>query len=148
MRSFTFWHRWLWIASLILVGFGIAMALLNRTIVFSSMNRSIDPVFWPAGVPAGASAFQGWVYGAWGATVLGWGLMVAALVRFAFSRREAWAWWAMTAGIGAWYTIDTAISALSGVWINVVLNTVLMVTFAIPLAATCRACLAPPSGSG
>ena len=148
MRNFTLWNRWLWIASLVLVVFGVAMALLNRTIVFSTLNRSIDPVFWPAGVPEGVNEFQAWVYGAWGATVIGWGVMAAVLVRFAFSRREAWTWWALAAGIGAWYVIDTAISALHGVWINVILNTVLMVMFAIPLAATCRACLAPPPKSG
>jgi hypothetical protein len=144
MRNLTFWNRWLWVASLVLIVFGIAMALLNQTIVFSTMNRSIDPVFWPEGVPEGIPGFQGWVYGAWGATVIGWGVMVAALVRFAFSRREAWAWWAMVVGMGAWYVVDTAISAVNGVWVNVILNTVLMVMFAIPLAATCRACLAPP----
>ena len=144
MRNFAFWCRWLWIASLVLIAFGIAMALLNQTIVFSTMNRSIDPAFWPEGIPEGVPGYQGWVYGAWGATVIGWGVMVAALVRFAFSRREAWAWWAMVAGIGAWYAVDTAISALHGVWVNVLLNTVLMVMFAIPLTATRRACLAPP----
>jgi hypothetical protein len=147
MHNFSFWCRWLWIASLVLIVFGIAMALLNRTIAFSTMNRSIDPVFWPAGLPDAVTAFQGWVYGAWGATVIGWGVMTAALVRFAFPRREAWAWWAMVAGIGAWYVVDTAISAAHGVWVNVVLNTVLMVMFGIPLAATCRACLAPPPAS-
>ena len=147
MRNFTSWCRWLWIASLVLIVFGIAMALLNRTIVFATLNRSIDPVFWPAQVPEGVSGFQGWVYGAWGATVIGWGVMTAALARYAFPRREPWAWWAMAAGLGAWYVIDTAVSALHGVWVNVVLNTVLIILFAVPLAATCRACLGPPSGS-
>jgi hypothetical protein len=61
MRGFAFWCRWLWIASLLLVLLGAGMTLLNRTIAFSAMNRSIDPVFWPAGLPEGASAFQGWV---------------------------------------------------------------------------------------
>jgi hypothetical protein len=147
MRNFTFWCRWLWIASLVLIVFGIAMALLNQTIVFFTINRSIDATFWPAGVPEGVTGFQAWAYGAWGATIIGWGVMAAALSRFALSRREAWAWWAMVAGIGSWYAVDTAISALHGVWVNVLLNTVLGVMFAIPLAATCRACLAPPPAS-
>jgi hypothetical protein len=141
MRGFTFWCRWLWIASLLLIVFGAATAALNRTIAFSAMNRWIDPVFWPAGLPEGASAFQGWVYGAWGATIFGWGVMVAALARWAFPRREAWAWWTMTASISAWYIPDTVISALNGVWVNVLLNTVLMLLFTIPLAATRRDCL-------
>jgi hypothetical protein len=148
MRNFTFWCRWLWIASLILIVFGVAMALLNQTIVFATMNRLIDPVFWPAGIPDDVPAFQGWVYGAWGATVIGWGVMTAVLARFAFPRREGWAWWAMVLGIGAWYVVDTAISAVYGVWVNVILNAVLMVLFALPLAATWRTCLTPPSGSG
>jgi hypothetical protein len=148
MRSFSFWQRWLWIASLGLVVFGGAMALLNRTIVFAAFNRGIDTGFWPAALPEGVTAFQGWAYGAWGATVAGWGLMCALLVRHAFARREAWSWWAMAASIGVWFILDTAISAANQVWANVILNTLLLVVFALPLAATRRVCLAPRPATG
>lgn len=148
MRSFVFWQRWLWIASLGLIVFGAAMALLNRTFVFSAFNRAIDAGFWQAALPEGVPAFQGWAYGAWGATVAGWGLMCELLVRHAFAGREAWSWWAMAASIGVWYVLDTTISAVNEVWANVILNTVLLALFAIPLAATRRECLAPPSAGG
>lgn len=138
MRGERFRIRWLGVASLGLVLFGLTMALLNRTPVFDVFNRSIDPRFWPAGAPPGVSGFQAWVYGAWGATVAGWGITAAFVVRYALPRREPWAWWALVAGIGVWYVIDTAISALSGVWINVALNSVLLIVFGVPLAAGAR----------
>ncbi len=143
MDRFDLWRRWLWYASLGLIAFGVGMALFNRTFLFAPVNRLIDPGFWNAGIlPAGVSAFQGWIYGAWGATVAGWGLTAAFLVRHAFARHTSWAWWALAAGIGVWFVLDTAISAANQVWANVVLNTILLALFAIPLAATRRICLA------
>jgi hypothetical protein len=135
MQRQQLWIRWLWAASLGLVLFGLAMALLNRTPVFDVFNRAIDPRFWPADIPPGVPSFQGWVYGAWGATVAGWGITVAFIVRFALSRRHAWGWWALVTGIGVWFVIDTALSALAGVWVNVGLNAFLLAVFTLPLAA-------------
>ena len=147
MGRFDFWHRWLWWVSLGLMAFGLGMAVLNRTIVFAPINRPIDSGFWVGGtIPDGVSAFQGWIYGAWGATVAGWGLTAALLVRHAFARRTPWAWWALASGIGLWFVLDTFISAAYGVLPNVVLNMILFALFALPLAATRRDCLAPPSG--
>jgi hypothetical protein len=149
MSRFDFWHRWLWWVSLGLVAFGVGMALLNRTFVFAPINRPIDSGFWIGGMlPDGVSAFQGWIYGAWGATVAGWGLTAALLVRHAFARSAPWAWWALAAGVGLWFVIDTFFSAAYAVWPNVVLNTVLLVLFALPLAATRSDCLIPPTGDG
>lgn len=132
------WQRWLWIVCLGLVGFGLGMAFLNRTPAFGVFNRAVDPIFWPGGSPPGTSAFQGWVYGAWGATVAGWGITAACVVRHALRRREAWGWWALVGGVGLWYVIDTAGSALARVWLNVGLNTFLLVALAVPLAAGAR----------
>lgn len=80
-----------------------------------------------------------------GATLVGWGVMAALVVRHAFSRREAWAWRAMTAGLVSWYVLDTLISAWSHVWANVLLNTLLAILFAIPLVATSRVRVSPSS---
>jgi hypothetical protein len=147
MSRFDFWHRWLWWVSLGLIAFGLAMAVLNRTIVFAPINRPIDSGFWIGGtIPDGVSAFQGWIYGAWGATVAGWGLTAALLVRHGFARHAAWAWWALASGIGLWFVLDTLFSIAYGVLPNVVLNVILFVLFALPLAATRRDCLAPAAG--
>jgi hypothetical protein len=138
MRRERFWIRWLSVASLALVLFGVGMALLNRTPVFDLFNRSIDYRFWPGGVPLGTGSFQGWVYGAWGATVAGWGLTAAFVVRYALRRGQPWAWWALVSGFSVWFVIDTALSALAGVWVNVGLNAFVLLVFAVPLAAGAR----------
>jgi hypothetical protein len=147
MNRFDFWHRWLWWVSLGLMAFGLGMAVLNRTNVFAPINQPIDSAFWIGGtIPDGVSAFQGWIYGAWGATVAGWGLTAALLVRHGFARHTAWAWWALASGIGLWFVLDIFFSAAYGVLLNVVLNLILFTLFALPLAATRKDCLAPPSG--
>jgi hypothetical protein len=39
-----------------------------------------------------------------------------------------------------WFVTDTVLSLATGFWQNAVLNVVLAVLFAVPLAATWRAC--------
>ena len=48
-------------------------------------------------------------------------------------------WFTITVSVLAWFIPDTAFSLWSGFWQNAVFNTVFVVLFAIPLAATYRA---------
>ena len=134
---FSFWQRWLWIVSLTITGFGIFMALLNRTTVFEIFNAQIDPIFWgEAGIPEAARQFQGWVYGVWGATVAGWGLLVALIARYPFRERQTWAWKAIVYSLLLWYVFDTGISLYFGVTFNAIFNTLLLILIAPPMIAT------------
>ncbi len=51
-----------------------------------------------------------------------------------------------SAGVGLWFVLDTLFSLAYGVLPNVVLNLIVFALFALPLAATRKDCLAPPSG--
>ena len=42
MNRFSFWHRWLFVVSIIVVVFGIALALLDSTPLFEWMNSLIN----------------------------------------------------------------------------------------------------------
>ncbi len=133
------WITWLKIVGFGLVLFGTVMTFFNSTPVFSVFNQGIDPVFWKAGLPdEGTRAFHTWVYGAWGATIAGWGISLLLILYNAFSRKERWAWYAIGAGLVVWYVLDTGISAYFGVTFNVIFNTIIMVIVIVPLAATYR----------
>ena len=75
MNSYKFWWYWLLVVAIFITVFGLIMAFFNATIVFAFFTSQINPVFWgPNPVCVGAQAFQAWVYGAWGGTVVGWGI--------------------------------------------------------------------------
>lgn len=135
MDRFDFWQRWLGVISALVAVFGVGMALLNRTVLFSPIDGLVNPVFWGS-VSESASRFQGWIYGVLGATMAGWGVCMTFVVVYPFRRREPWAWNCLAAGIALWYMVDTGLSAVYGVTFNVVFNTVLMLLVAVPLFFT------------
>lgn len=138
MKKFSFWYQWLFVVGLLLVVFGVALALFNQTPIFDFLfNNQIDPVFWVDGqaLPE-MSRFQQWVYGVLGATIAGWGICVAFLARNPFQNKEFWAWNAIALGITVWFVIDTALSLCFQVVFNLAFNTVLFIVFWLPLAFT------------
>ncbi|MBU1275329.1 MAG: hypothetical protein KJ720_08115 [Proteobacteria bacterium] len=134
MRGFALWRWWLVVASLAICGFGLAMSVASTSSPFDQIMGRIDAQFWgQSGPPPEAAAFQRWVYGAWGATVAGWGLMMAFLAWVPLGRGEPWARNALAVSLALWFVLDTFYSLYFGVWINVLLNLTLFVAMGLPL---------------
>lgn len=73
--------------------FGLFMAFFNQTSLFELFNQQIDRVFWDSTfLPEGVASFQGWLYGVWGATTVGWGIFLIFIIQFPFKRRGVWGW--------------------------------------------------------
>lgn len=139
MSRFDFWQRWLLMAALGLVFFGLIIALFNDTGVLDLVfNDRIDPVFYNGDPGPQAREFRQWVYGVMGATVAGWGVFMAFIAQGPFKRREPWAWVCVAAGLSLWAVVDLAVSGYYQVWANVVLNVALVLLIALPLAFTRR----------
>jgi hypothetical protein len=140
-KTFEFWRRWLLIVSLVIVAFGLVLAAFNQTAIFDIVfNDRVNPAFWQsAKVGPSVVGFQQWIYGVLGATVAGWGIVMAFIAHGPFVRKEKWAWQALAAGLALWYLTDTAVSAYFEVWINVAFNTALLAALGLPLIATKRA---------
>jgi hypothetical protein len=147
MSYYRFWRYWLLAVSVFVIVFGLVMALLNSTIVFVFLTAQINPVFWGLNpVPQSAQAFQAWVYGAWGATVMGWGITMLFIAWFPFEQRERWAWICVLVSVLFWYLLDTGISLWFGVTINALLNTTILILVLIPLVLTYKAMISGKSG--
>jgi hypothetical protein len=139
MDRFNLWVLWLKTVGFGLVIFGLIMTFFNSTALFDVFNQGIDPVFWGDSTSSeGAIAFRTWVYGAWGATITGWGISLLFVVYNAYSRKERWSWFAIALGLLGWYLLDTGISAYFHVSFNVIFNSMIMVLVAIPLVASYR----------
>ena len=144
MNRFSFWQAWLFVASLVIVAFGLALALFNQTAPFDWLfNDRVNRAFWSSpDVPAAAASFQQWIYGVLGATVAGWGVVIAFIARDPFARRERWAWNGLALSLLAWFIPDTALSLRFGVTVNAILNLLLFVIVLLPLAFTRQAFVA------
>lgn len=137
MPRFSFWRRWLVVVGIGVSVFGILMALLSGTPLFDLFNRQIDPVFWGANaVDSATKQFQHWLYGVWGATIAGWGIILTYIAQFPFSKKKRWAWNCLVIGILVWYVLDTALSVLYGVTFNVAFNTTILILAGLPLIFT------------
>ena len=137
MSSFSFWQRWLFGFSVIVIIFGMGMALLNRTPLFAIFDSQVNPAFWKTNsLSLEVDAFQGWAYGVMGATMAGWGVFLAFIVRYPLNHKERWAWNAFMLGLSLWYLTDTAISLYFGVVFNAIFNTVIFILALLPLLFT------------
>lgn len=137
MANFSFWQRWLFVTGVIISLFGTLMVPLSGTALFDVFNRQIDPVFWGA-ADAGESArgFQQWVYGVWGATIAGWGVIMTFIAHYPFRNKEKWAWNCLAAGTLVWYVLDTSISVFHRVYFNAGFNTALLALVILPVVFT------------
>ncbi len=137
MDRFRFWTGWLLVVCFTLVAFGLLMIFFGGTRLFAALNAQIEGVFWPGhDLPGGVVPFRNWLYAAWGATIAGFGLLAAIVGGKAFARGQKWARDALAASLALWYLLDTGASALARVWANVLLNSIVVALFILPLALT------------
>ena len=137
MNPFKFWTVWLMVAAFTMSAFGVLMVLFVGTPLFGGLTEQIDQAFWPSGpAAAGLLEYQRWVYGVWGATVTGFGVLAALVGGNAFARQDRWARDALVVAVLLWYLMDTIVSLTFRVWVNAAFNTFVLALFALPLAFT------------
>jgi hypothetical protein len=137
MGKFQFWTAWLLVVCFTLCAFGLLMIFFGGTTLFSGLNAEIEGVFWPGGgIPGSVVPFRNWLYGAWGATITGFGVLAALVGGNAFGRHHKWARDALAGSLAVWYILDTGVSLLAGVRANAMLNSGVLALFILPLAFT------------
>jgi ABC-type multidrug transport system fused ATPase/permease subunit len=130
--SNSFWSK---VLLVVIVG----TLLFSLSIVF--LPQIIQPIFnliifntTESPFDREATRYIVFVFGVLGAVMVGW--MVALLYLARRGGREAWQ--AITVSLVVWYLIDSGFSLYSGYGANAVLNTVIMVAFAVPLVMLYR----------
>jgi hypothetical protein len=136
LTNASIWTRWLMIASLLVIAFGLCLAFFPSMPPLEPVNRQVEAVFALEQAAPGPRAFQRWIYGAWGATIAGWGLLVFSVVRSPLRKGERWAWDALAGSLLLWYVVDSGLSFAFQITANVVLNTVFLVALGLPLLFT------------
>ena len=133
----NFWPMWLAVVALTMAAFGVLMVVSGPDSLLGGLTASVEKGFWPGGqAPGGLAEFRRWMYGVWGATVAGFGLLAAFLVGNAYLHRERWARNALAWSVALWYVLDTGVSLQGRVWINAIFNTVVLAAFGLGLIFT------------
>lgn len=135
-----FWWRWLIAVTIGVMLFGLVMIAapsltrqLFSSLVFSSSGHI-------AAFGDAAVSYIVFVHGVLGAVMFGWGVALLCILLGPFRRGSREAWLTLVVSLAAWLIPDTTLSLWSGFWQNAVLNVVLAVLFAVPLAATKNPC--------
>jgi len=137
-RTF-FWWRWLVAVTVGVMLFGISMVLMPGLIrqVFSLLLYSSSQRISTFAEPA--VAYITLMHGVLGAVMFGWSVALLLVLFGSFRRGKREGWRILAISLTAWFVPDTVFSTWSGFWQNAVLNLILAVLFAIPLAATYKA---------
>jgi len=132
----VFWWRWLVVVTLGVMVFGLSMVVAPDLIrgffgllVFSS-SAGLDAFGGPA------NEYIMMVHAVLGAVMFGWGVALLFVLFGPFRSGSFHGWLTLCVSLTAWFIPDTIYSVWSGFWQNAVLNTAMLVLFAIPLAAT------------
>jgi hypothetical protein len=80
------------------------------------------------------AAYRRWIQAVLGGTMIAWAWTMLAIVAVPLRRREPWAVWVIVVSTLNWFVLDTTISAMHGVSINVAFNCVALASIGIPLA--------------
>lgn len=130
------WKTWLnlWCMGVVLFGLVLALAAVPGA---DHLGRTIFVMFLDD--KAAAADFDlpsvRFGLGLQGALTIGWGLLMTGVMRNAApGNTELWRW--LTLSLTAWYVIDSAISLSTGFSLNAVSNTILIVTYLIPVLAS------------
>ncbi|MBD2499015.1 hypothetical protein [Anabaena azotica] len=133
---FRFWWYWLIIVTCAGILFSLSLIITPDFMqqYFDAMFASTIPTHNTFG--EAEYSYIKFLYGLLGAIMVGWTVALLYILLKPFRRGEIEGWFAMTASILVWFTIDSSFSVSSGFWQNAVFNVAFLVFYAIPLAAT------------
>ena len=135
----VFWYRWLLVAIVGVMLFGLSMLVAPGLIrQFFSLLLYATPGAIEMRFSADANAYIQLVHAILGAVLFGWGLAMLLILRGPFRRGDPLTWTLLAVPLLAWYLPDTLFSIASGFWQNAVFNTAFALLFGVPLAATRR----------
>ena len=133
-----FWRTWMtvWVVGVVLFGIILAGAATEATtgplrLFFSAVLH--DPL---SAEPGREFRF---ITALLGAVSIGWGLTYYAVLRVADTVEAAIAgrlWRGLTAGLLAWFVIDSTLSIMTGYPLNAVSNVVLFGAYMVPMLAS------------
>lgn len=132
----AFWRGWMIVWCLGVVAFGLVLA-------GGAFEATTGPVQWILETLQGPGELvfnpaMRFSLALMGCVSIGWALTMFAVMLAAFELgdRARPIWLGLTFGIVVWYVIDSALSVATGFGLNVIPNTLLLITYLVGLLAS------------
>lgn len=138
-----------WLTAALLAVGGYAVAMVAAAPVVSDLFELLG--FGPrdGGVPPGAATDHVLLLqGVLGSVIVGWVVLLVAVVRGPVRRGERWAVVAVAASLTVWFVLDTGWSLVAGSPAHALFNVAFAALTAPPVVALLRLSPAPPAGPG
>ncbi len=98
---------------------GFLLPWIGNLALLDPYHRSIEAVFWPVNVPAGARGFQVWWISLFGPTIQTLAIWMAALIYVGDRYRSSFVWLCLALGFAVWAPQDIFISLRANAWAHV-----------------------------
>lgn len=136
--NFNFWVNWLILANIMTIGVGLLAAFAGNSIFFEFYNTQTEAVFFDGqALSEQTLLLKNWLFGIIGGTIVGFHLLMIAIIKNSFVKREKWAYNALWMGLLSWFCIDSGISTYYKAYHNLYLiNFVALFLIALPLVMT------------
>jgi hypothetical protein len=127
------WRNWMtvWCIAMIVSGLIFVLAAFPATDVFARIFY--DFVYWPLDGQSGFSDAARPTIAILGAVFFAWAIMLQGVIKIALDDPASPLWRVITTGVVVWYVVDSGASFACGIPVNVVTNTLLFVTFLVPV---------------
>ena len=130
------WKTWIyvWCTGVLVFGVGLMLTAWPATNGFTAffMGLISSGSFDTADLDAPMARFA---FGLMGCVTIGWALLIFGAVNWGgVLGAPVWQW--LTASFVVWYLIDGFVSVSTGFWLNAVSNSVLLITYLVPVLAS------------
>ncbi len=138
--SFQRTLTWLKVASAIVIGFGVVIALGASSAGTAIMSLFMDLAFWPVdGAQSVSGAEIKLLSAVSGGMMTGWGLLLWQVSTRVFPHEPELGRSLILSSIGTWFVIDGIGSAVAGAPLNALFNVGFLALFLVPLWRPVRA---------
>jgi len=117
MNAKELYKNWIAVVSVAIILLGIVMAFFIK----------------PIDMPIDQTVLPKLILGVLGATMMGWGLVILLVARYAFTYKVPYLLRIIMISLIVWYVADTLISACFKAYFNIVLNSFILIVTLIPL---------------
>ena len=126
--------RWLKLASLSVIGFGILGVLATLPALSGVARLFIDLAFWPVdGVPATPTPESRLLWAILNGIVIGWGVLLWQVTTRVYASTPDLGRTMILTSVGIWFVVDSAGSVAAGAPVNALMNVTFLLLFFIPL---------------
>ncbi len=114
---------WLKVASAIVIGFGVVVALAAYPATAGIAQFLLDLIYWPLDGGQDLSSPEARLLCAIsGGVMVGWGFLMWLVATRLYPREPELARALILSSIGAWFVVDSAGSIVAGAWLNAIFN--------------------------